>query len=593
MQIMSLYRWPIPPAPVDRALTVKTSMCEKRPIHSRPAALSRLSSLLSRMVFGVMAFLASGVSESASPLPALPGSRNLLTTGQEAALYDRACGLFHPERLEIGSPYVPDRAVCGTHVIAQLASRWHSLSKSTQDAFGPLLFQRRGDTLPNVYKSPGEHFFIHYTLTGTHAVSDIDGDDNGVPDYVDNTAKAFEYVWDLQVNQLGYDPPLADGDDYFDVYIRNLAPESVYGLTYPENFPALTTHSYMEIDNNYTDGIYLTRGLDALQVTAAHEFFHAVQFGYYADVFDAGWWQELTATWMEDVAYDHVNDYLQYVPFFLDFPAASLDANDRVGTLVLRKFGAAIYGHFLTHVYGAASIRGIWESLRERLPDPFGTVDIDMGSPSGGFAAIYPRFAVWNYFTGARSRSGYYPEGDDYPAAGAVTAQLNQFIPASGTGTVDHLGAAYIRVDTTPFGQGLRAEFDLDLSTDWRLVVVLVSADQVEVMYPEGSTVAIPQANRFDEVVFIPMVVALEGESHQYDYVISIDGGIVQPSDLVGDFDANGAVAFSDFLIFVGAFGAKATTVQHDPELDINADGSIDFSDFLLFVQHFGERAQP
>ena len=39
---------------------------------------------------------------------------------------------------------------------------------------------------------------------------------------------------------------------------------------------------------------------DALRVTLAHEFFHVVQFGYYQGL-DGSWWQEATATWMEDV----------------------------------------------------------------------------------------------------------------------------------------------------------------------------------------------------------------------------------------------------------------------------------------------------
>ena len=36
-------------------------------------------------------------------------------------------------------------------------------------------------------------------------------------------------------------------------------------------------------------------------MTIAHEFHHAIQFGYYAN-FDGSWWQESTSTWMEEVA---------------------------------------------------------------------------------------------------------------------------------------------------------------------------------------------------------------------------------------------------------------------------------------------------
>jgi len=48
-----------------------------------------------------------------------------------------------------------------------------------------------------------------------------------------------------------------------------------------------------------------------------------------------------------------------------------------------------------------------------------------------------------------------------------------------------------------------------------------------------------------------------------------------------GDFNADGAVDFSDFLLFVGSFGSA------DPVYDLDASGTVDFPDFLVFVQAF------
>ena len=48
-----------------------------------------------------------------------------------------------------------------------------------------------------------------------------------------------------------------------------------------------------------------------LKVTAAHEFFHAVQFAY--DIGEDGWLMEGTATWMEEHVYDAINDNRQYL----------------------------------------------------------------------------------------------------------------------------------------------------------------------------------------------------------------------------------------------------------------------------------------
>jgi hypothetical protein len=141
--------------------------------------------------------------------------------------------------------------------------------------------------------------------------------------------------------------------------------------------------------------------------------------------------------------------------------------------------------------------------------------------------------------------------------------------------------------------EGIQAEFDLDLSADWRLIVLRISNARVEVMYPRTQTVKIPAANRFSEIVFIPMVTDLDGEGFQYDYVITTDAGITRPSDVIGDFDGNNRVDFGDFLQFAGGFRSKATTVSHSIQFDMNGDGSIDFSDFLIFAQYFQQTAQP
>ena len=61
--------------------------------------------------------------------------------------------------------------------------------------------------------------------------------------------------------------------------------------------------------------------------------------------------------------------------------------------------------------------------------------------------------------------------------------------------------------------------------------------------------------------------------------------GVVQPLSLEArsDFDGNSAIDFTDFLLFVGAFGSA------ESEFDIDGSGAVDFNDFLLFVSVFGK----
>ena len=52
-------------------------------------------------------------------------------------------------------------------------------------------------------------------------------------------------------------------------------------------------------------------------------------------------------------------------------------------------------------------------------------------------------------------------------------------------------------------------------------------------------------------------------------------------AQVVGDFDADGSVGFTAFLLFAAAFGGE------DPTFDLDGDGGVRFPDFLLFVAAF------
>ena len=499
----------------------------------------------------------------------------------EQELYNRASGLFNPDALPAGSPFIPERAICGTPIVMALASNWDRLSRTTQEAFAHL-FAR--PSTQKTYTSSGGRFKIHYDETGTHAVSTVDANRNGTPDYVDEVSATFEYSWQLQVGQLGYSAPLSDGDDVYDVYIRNLAPQQVYGLTYPEG-TGTTKSSYMHIDNNYTDSIYQTKGSNGLRVTVAHEFFHAVQFGYYADISTGGWWHEVTATWMEDVAYDDVNDYHQYTQYFYNSPEESLDSTS------LHMFGAAVFAHHLEQVYGKDCIRDTWDALKTQAPTASNVTGAINGTmPMGGFAAVYPRFAAWNYLTGSRTVSGYYDEAAAYPLVDSETALPGPGAPVTDSGRMDHLGASYVRVQTAALTGGLRCAFTLSTSTEWQVLVLLISGEQVEVVWAaDPARIEVANVKRYDEVVFIPMVLALTGQRFSYSYTLTLDSGIAKSTDLVGDLDANQMVNFNDFVTFAQGFVRKPVDSEYDQRLDFNADGEVNFSDFVIFARHFGE----
>ena len=76
------------------------------------------------------------------------------------------------------------------------------------------------------------------------------------------------------------------------------------------------------------------------------------------------------------------------------------------------------------------------------------------------------------------------------------------------------------------------------------------------------------------------MQVRVVGE--EYAEILPVDLNIalrvaVPPS---ADFDGNGIVGISDFLLFVEAFGAREGQAQYDEKYDLDGDGEIGIEDF-------------
>ena len=54
------------------------------------------------------------------------------------------------------------------------------------------------------------------------------------------------------------------------------------------------------------------------------------------------------------------------------------------------------------------------------------------------------------------------------------------------------------------------------------------------------------------------------------------------------DFDGDGIVGFTDFILFASGFGAASGDQSYNPILDLDQSGDVGFADFLIFAQAFG-----
>ena len=180
---------------------------------------------------------------------------------------------------------------------------------------------------------------VHYTTAG---------DDKSTDAWAKKTLGVVAHVRKTY-KSAGYRSPVGDGTkggkkNYTDIYLADVAPYGYYGFCAPESGRYVAT-AFCVLDNDYAASQYGKRHTptENLEVTAAHEFFHAVQFAY--DVNEDLWLMEGTAVWAEDQLYTKVNDNRQYLKYGqLRRPRVPLD--DTNGA-----YGFGVYGNWIFFRY--------------------------------------------------------------------------------------------------------------------------------------------------------------------------------------------------------------------------------------------------
>lgn len=228
---------------------------------------------------------------------------------------------------------------CITSILLEAKKNWNKLTPQAKSLFS--VYAAR-PTLTNEQITCSTNFCFHYTTSGPDAVSVSDTNSNGIPDYVEQMAGVFENVWTQYQTRNYTMPPLdgtAGGSTKYDVYIGNLGTGgsgTLYGFVSPENLignnpqsasltEADAMTSWMGMNNNYSWATQITPD-NAIKVTAAHEFFHSVQFGTTSS--NTNFIAEATAAWSEDEIYPGIDDNFQYLPSIFSTPDIALNYNN-------------------------------------------------------------------------------------------------------------------------------------------------------------------------------------------------------------------------------------------------------------------------
>ena len=301
-----------------------------------------------------------------------------------------------------------------------------------------------------VLKTCNTDFCVHWVDSSADAPTAANVNNcTASPDFVDHVLAALGQARAVENGQLGWRNPVSDGtrggDPRTDVYLKDLNPPGVglYGYASTDGGSGRTRPAYMVLDNDYAASEfprYLGNYRLPAEVTAAHEYNHVLQYAY--DIRQDTWMYESTATWAEEKVFPLDNDYHLYMDTWAGNPGLPLTSPDGD-----KKYGSAIWNHWLEQRYGAVTVKRAWEeSLNSGTatrglapkaydlaiePTPQGT---SFGDDFGDFAAAT---AAWQ-----GNDSGIL-EGPDFGVpverAHAVDNPLVIGNPARFT-TVDHTG---------------------------------------------------------------------------------------------------------------------------------------------------------
>ena len=266
-------------------------------------------------------------------------------------------------------------------------------------------------------KACGQRICVHYAVRGADAPPSRR--------WALRTLRTLGKVWDHEVDVLRYRRPPADGrrggDSRFDVYLAELGDRGLFGYCTPERRvrgERFAASSYCVLDDDFSRRQFGEPPGDSLRVTAAHEFFHAIQFGY--DFREDPWLLESTATWIEETFADKVDDNRRYLRFgTVRRPGVPLDdfSNDRYA-----HYGNWAWWEYLTDRYGDGLVRAVWNRA-DTVGDAPDLSSIDaleaVLDRHAGLARTLTSYAVANL-----SPADTYPEGSRWP-----TAQVSRATP--------------------------------------------------------------------------------------------------------------------------------------------------------------------
>lgn len=303
------------------------------------------------------------------------------------------------------------------------------------------------------YISPSGKFRLHYETEGNDRVPSDDLNNNSIPDYVEKAAIAADSSYRHEVKTLGFPDPIGE-DEIYDVFFKDLYDLRYYGLANNKtsgNFPCNNTgpETCIYIENDF-EGYPLNTDpegdmIGALKVTMAHEFRHAIQFVQSDWQGESNKWLEMDATLMEEVVYDNVNDYYNYIEGF------STDLFEKASSsLIPGRYEDVTWALYFHEKLGPTFWTDVWNFIETDNSILFLTaVKQALQNRDESYPENVLESYMWHFASGGRfSATNFgFEERLNYPGPGLSATYLEPLSALTSEFSIDRMSARYYSVE--------------------------------------------------------------------------------------------------------------------------------------------------
>ena len=337
-------------------------------------------------------------------LMSIDEAREFGSLSDDDAMLQKFYAAYQPEsldsRFQTGQSTPPIK--CMVPVVHQFKEMRSRLDVSTIVAIESMMQQSAMTNTQHSYVSPSGKFIFHYNTSGADAVPDAQSlpgaIDANIPDYIHKAAFAADSSYRYEVEQMGFsdfydDSPYEIRFDNFGFYGTTTSSGSTTYITLHNSFNGFPANSHPEGDQ-----------IGALYVTIAHEIKHAIQYEANRWRGSAGSfnWIEMDATLMEEIVFDDVNDYHNYIK--TDFNSSDPNLASIFGRPQNPTPGA--YYHitwmlYFTEVFGVDFWVDVWNEVAAEPQIPFiDAVDSVLLTEGESFSEAHLMNHLWHLGSG-------------------------------------------------------------------------------------------------------------------------------------------------------------------------------------------------